>query len=65
MLNKFMFLKEHELKTEFEEVNAEAEGLRMELDRKQAELEQLAKAKEELDLALANSPLKQQASWNF
>lgn len=54
--------QELELKAEFEQVNAEAESLRAELEKKQTELEELGKQKEEMDLALANSPLKQQAS---
>jgi len=40
----------------------EAEKLRAELEAKQTEATELTRVKEDLDLALANSPLKQQAS---
>lgn len=53
---------ERELKAEFEQVSAEAEALAVELAARQSELDELCKRKEEMDLALANSPLKQQAS---
>jgi chromosome segregation ATPase len=56
------FLQAHDLKDEFDQVTAEADTLKAELERKQTELEELTKQKEEIELALANSPMKQQAS---
>lgn len=50
------------MKQEFEEITAEAEHLRSELQEKQAELESLNRSKEEMDIGLARSTLKQQAS---
>lgn len=50
------------IKELYESAKIEAENLRQQVDQKQKELDQLSKKKEELDIALANSPLKQQAS---
>lgn len=52
---------EREFKDEFARVQAEAETLRTEVEQKQAELDELTKTKEQLEVTLANSPLKQQA----
>ncbi|CAK5083380.1 unnamed protein product [Meloidogyne enterolobii] len=57
-LNKIF--KEIEVKEEFNQVNTEVESLRNEMERKKAELVELTKTKEEMDMALANSPLKRQ-----
>uniref|UniRef100_A0A914C918 Uncharacterized protein n=1 Tax=Acrobeloides nanus TaxID=290746 RepID=A0A914C918_9BILA len=45
----------------YESAKIEAERLSQQVDQKQKELEELYKKKEEMDIALANSPLKQQA----
>uniref|UniRef100_A0A914NHD8 Uncharacterized protein n=1 Tax=Meloidogyne incognita TaxID=6306 RepID=A0A914NHD8_MELIC len=58
--NERMRVLEIEVKEEFEQVNTEVESLRNEMERKKAELVELTKTKEEMDMALANSPLKRQ-----
>uniref|UniRef100_A0A183C8P9 non-specific protein-tyrosine kinase n=1 Tax=Globodera pallida TaxID=36090 RepID=A0A183C8P9_GLOPA len=52
---------EREVKEEFKRVSAEAETLAGDLSKRQTELEELCRRKEELDLALVNFPLKKQA----
>ncbi|KAE9554271.1 hypothetical protein FO519_002505 [Halicephalobus sp. NKZ332] len=49
------------VREEYDQVKELAESLQMELEKKQQELDELVKKKEEIDVALANSPLKQQA----
>ncbi|KAI6196864.1 hypothetical protein M3Y94_01158900 [Aphelenchoides besseyi] len=52
---------DYETKNAYEMAKTEAESLRNELDERQTEYDELVKEKEELDLQLANSSLKQQA----
>uniref|UniRef100_A0AC35FQA8 Intraflagellar transport 74 n=1 Tax=Panagrolaimus sp. PS1159 TaxID=55785 RepID=A0AC35FQA8_9BILA len=49
------------IRDEYENIHDEAEHLSQMLEEKQKELETLTKRKEEIDVALANNPLKQQA----
>uniref|UniRef100_A0A7E4VHI3 Intraflagellar transport protein 74 homolog n=1 Tax=Panagrellus redivivus TaxID=6233 RepID=A0A7E4VHI3_PANRE len=49
------------IRDEYEMIKAEAERLEFVLAERQNEVDELTKRKEELDVALANSPLKQQA----
>ncbi|KAL3103370.1 hypothetical protein niasHS_002556 [Heterodera schachtii] len=50
----------NELEEEFGRVTSEAEQLADQLAKRQAQLEEIGRRKEQLDMALANSPLKQQ-----
>uniref|UniRef100_A0AC34RDI8 Uncharacterized protein n=1 Tax=Panagrolaimus sp. JU765 TaxID=591449 RepID=A0AC34RDI8_9BILA len=49
------------IREEYEQIKEKAEEIRNETEEKQRELSELTKKKEEVDVALANSPLKQQA----
>uniref|UniRef100_A0A914Y9R6 Uncharacterized protein n=1 Tax=Panagrolaimus superbus TaxID=310955 RepID=A0A914Y9R6_9BILA len=49
------------IRDEYENIHDEAEHISQMLEEKQKELETLTKRKEEIDVALANNPLKQQA----
>lgn len=55
-----------EIKEELKEIKTESDLIRQKLEEKQHELTDLRTTKNELDLALTNSALKQQASeFNF